>query len=415
MRSFMLIAALAIVGPATDCRAAGSPVQDIRDLAAAVTAMPDVKWQDFRVVSFSGLEHVDAAHVAVRFATETLNTRTRQANFRLINENLWAIDTKALGWPASAWDEMSREWVYYSSLEEHAPKEIALLAEKMGTKFPIMRADLFVKQAWEPEWYVKLLNLPATREELYKQELIDLKTAPLVAVVSEDLSVSKHPRKIAWVETKDGRMAWVSMGYKNCRGENDSTRHPDNFDCDYNEIAIEMPNGLDKYFANDGKTGKRLGGQAFGERDLPTDVVEDHTATGPQVLLGVSCVSCHAAGVKNLGHAARFASLDFTGSKEPMSKLFDKYNVDDIAEKSDDATARWQASLWRLTRRTPDANQKAWRQVFADYEAPVTQATAAREVGTSDEAIAKVADRWPVDRSEWEHLYPVALRISQRR
>lgn len=414
-----------LVVMASTASAATGPVKDLDDLVKYVSSRPETPWKSYRVIGFRGLEDDREAKRAAHFTIETLNRVSRRAPIYQINDNLWAVNTEALGWPATAWDEMSIEWPYYASLKTVAPKHIDYFKKVMGTEFPVMRADVFVKQAWEPEWYVKLLRIPDNREKFYNAERLDLRTAQVVAVVKDDLSVSKHPRKAARVKTADGRVAWVSMGYENCRGVNDSVAHPTNFTCDYNEIMIEMKNGLDMYAAFDGKTGNRLGGSAFGERDLPTTVVEDFTPTGPQVLLGVSCVSCHKSGARPLDHAAKFAELDFMNAKEPYSALFAKYSKDEAARRSHQDSERWTAALKSLVGIDPESNQKAWRSLIASYDRPVTIEVAARELGVSIDvlrrlgggsrgALADLANGAVVSRSDWENAFGAAISLASR-
>ncbi len=268
---------------------ATGPTRDAIALATIVNDDTDTDWSEFRVLSFANLDPVRKPRVKgdVKFIVETLNRRTERAEIRELSDSLWAVNVKQLKWRGRHWEDLAKKWPYHDAVPERARK---YLAAKFETKHPILRADVFAQQAWQPEWYAKLLDLPTTRDKLLDQVGLDAdwpKQIQAMGIVPES-GVQDNPRKVAYLQGRSvaGKQRgipldfFVTMNYEDLRGKNDSLRHPTQVDCNYNEIAIEAPNGLDFYFAN-------AGGGGIAERDRITDELVDRVGNGDSRMGGL--------------------------------------------------------------------------------------------------------------------------------
>jgi hypothetical protein len=392
---------------------ATTPTDDLINVTQIVRREPDRKWSNYRVVSFSNLPQAERQRVKgdVQFFVETLNRVTERAEIIELNDALWAINVAAMKWKAKDWDDMAKKWPYYET-----PRKIKThLRAVFNTESPVVRADAFVREAWEPEWYTKFLNLPTKREKLLAEHGLKAdwpKEIQAIGVIPNS-EVQNNPRKVAYLTGKSqgrARDFFVTMNYEDQRGKNNSLRFPSRVDCNYNEIAVEMPNGLDFYYANAGGGGvaskpaitdelvdrlgngdSRMGGLV---KQIPLRAGVDHVHDG-QIMLGMSCLGCHAGGAQDLtAKLAKLSELRFDDSKLSPERIAELYDNGELAAKAGLASRRWQAALRSINGRSPEDNQRSWQATFASFGATVDLNKAALETGTSQSNLRGAISRW---------------------
>src|SRR5581483_4539957 len=161
---------LSILALLLSCTVAGAveirPQKELRELEEAIKSEPGVSWQDWRFLSFGATELADLAPdrrtTKMVVMTVTKSDKGMDTLMADMRPRLLALNIKELGWTPAMWEEMSREWVYYKGLQ--VPESVM---RSTGSRFPIMRSDVFVQEAWKSKWYTQLLNLPTSRQKLY--------------------------------------------------------------------------------------------------------------------------------------------------------------------------------------------------------------------------------------------------------
>lgn len=444
MHALMLLMASAIAAPTAD--EAPLPVREVISLSQYVHRHPNVDWSKYRALSFSHFQNEQDQRdyrIAAKFAIETMNRITKEAEIYVFGD-LWLVNTQKLNWPAAAWDDMSQEWEYY----QYLPKEpIAYLNQKMGTKFPIMRADVFIKDCWKPAWYEQFLNLPDSRGKLWDQLGLGADWLEYAYLgITENSDVASHGRKFARTSTpadKGDLAVWVVMGYEDERGKNDCSKYPLNMDCHYNEIAFGLKNGLVAYYANRGgvesssmNLNSKIRSASMDKprsasmdmdgsgdwgiiRNLPTRVGIDFHSGG-NIVLGQSCISCHMDGLKSLdGKLASLDTLDFGNGQWSMNKVQRHFRNERLAQLANEDLNSWRQSVKRLTGADAETVSKAWQRVQKEFDQPINLETAARELGISQYKLRTKIEEQPVispelqrlinnetiSRVDWEHAF----------
>lgn len=399
---------------------ATAPTRDLIDLATIVSRDSKTDWSNYRVLSFSHLAGAQRQRLQgdVRFVIETLNRRTRRADIRPLTDELWAVNVAELNWPAGAWNAMARKWPYFAGVPEQAS---GYLRKQFATDHPVMRADAFLHDAWQPEWYTKLLDLPTKREKLLAEYSIDADFAPQIVAIGvvPESGVQTNPRKVAYLRGRSNandRDVFITMNYENRRGKNDSLRHPTQIDCSYNEIALEAPNGFDFYYANAG--GGAVAQQdrvtdelvdRFGNSDsrmaglvkqIPLSAGVDHTHGG-QLLLGMSCVGCHSAGAQDLlDRLAPVSELRFASAKITPARRDELFDNGELVDRARLASRRWQRALRLTNGRTPEENQQSWQASRTAFAGPVDLSRAATELGVTAEVLVATVRQQTGDASD---------------
>lgn len=359
-----LTAALPVRGETT------RSTRELTEVALNMGRQPRVKWSNYRFISFGGLRNPDEQKVAIRGMLATMNT-TANGLDKIITElspMVWGIDTTKVDWPANAWEEMSKEWVYYTSV----PTPIKdYLKAKTGSEFPVMRADVFIADGWNSRWYPQFLKLPKTKAEMLDKLKIDLSKPLGVGVVSEKLTVTHHPGKVARYETPDKKRVWVRMNYVNARGKNNSRENPHNLDCNYNEFTFELPNGLDAFAAYDAETGRL---SKFSDTRVSVD------RHGQAVELGQSCFQCHDKGPKLLDHIDDVSVLNLTSNR----LVYDK---DWVAATAKLDKKSWLTAFKKVTGVEAEVMSKANTKVNHNFTSSLTFKQVANEIGVSEESL----------------------------
>lgn len=255
------------------------------------------------------------------------------ARFRTLSSSMpvYRIDTRFFE-SGAAFGEVERSYTFGFDAASPAAERIV---EMTGSPVPILRGDWFIYHASQPPLYHTLLNFPATRQLLEARLGIDVDAAiranRAVRVGFQSSGVSLHNRTMERHETEFGSY-WISYDFANEIGNKTLARNPLGpraaylgaedrvgeraFAHDGGEIIFNLPNGLQAYLLVD----------ALGNRinQAPFEIVSDPNVPGRIVTNGISCNTCHNAGIIRAADTVRsnFPSI-FNGGGYPTGYLAD--------------------------------------------------------------------------------------------
>jgi serine/threonine-protein kinase len=267
-------------------------------------------------------------HAAVSKLLNSLSSVEEIAVPRPIDEPAQVIlnfDLRAYGWSARDWNDIEKAYVYgVLHTEDQTLSEVeAEIAKLTGTRIPIVRGDWLVDTASRPPLYNRLLKLPATLRELETKLSVHLAKNFDEGILRRGglitSGVSRHNRLVERHRTPFGAY-WRSYDFKTSAGRGNLLLFPlgprftgnafddQAFEQAGGEIIFNLANGLQGYMLADAKD-NRLDAPA------PVAIVSDKSeASGtPEIINGLSCLSCHSSGMKSFrdeirGHPAVFAS-----------------------------------------------------------------------------------------------------------
>lgn len=205
------------------------------------------------------------------------------------------LDIRDLNWSSEIWEQILGVNPY--PFEPDIPMADAC-AEQCGTPEPWVRADWFVFKASRPPLYHQVLRIPDTEKELELLLHVDapanIEQEKIVRAGFNRSGVSRNNRLIERHEIAYGAY-WKSYDFAANTGRQNLFEYPEGpvgdqaFLHDGGELIFTLPNGLQGYMLSDG-SGARLDSG-------PTAIVSDPATHDRTVINGVSCFSCHFAGI----------------------------------------------------------------------------------------------------------------------
>ena len=225
-------------------------------------------------------------------------------------QTIYYIDLRDYGWDKSeAWTELEQEYPYHIAF--NAPEQSGLqekltnLQTEMNCNVPAIHIDWFIANASLPPLYHDILELPETDSELEALLGVDvvdnLLNAPGHSVWRAGFSESKVSSNNRVVErhTSSYGTYWKSYDFAGSVGKQNIFVHPISFVHDGGEVVFNLPNGLQAYYLSDAES-NRL--------DVaPIDIVSNPAASDQRVRNGLSCIGCHAEGMKTFEDTVRQA------------------------------------------------------------------------------------------------------------
>jgi hypothetical protein len=204
-----------------------------------------------------------------------------------------------LGWNAQDWDEVVK---FYPYCERSDRAEHRNLYNRLDTEAPVLRGDWFFSTALLSPLYERLLDLPATRQELEQDLGLDLAAdvrASRVERIGMDLSgVSQNQRIIERHVLRKQDYFWWSYDFaERLNATSDIRRNPlgpaaftgNQFESVFAEAGGEgifsLPNRMQGYFL------VAAAGNFLSE--APTVIVQDPRRKTGAVQNGLSCFTCH--------------------------------------------------------------------------------------------------------------------------
>jgi serine/threonine-protein kinase len=204
------------------------------------------------------------------------------------------------------------------------PQLLATFLQPIGQVRPVafVRADWFVNAAARPPLYEDLLQLPFSfyrnGEEggLETQLSLDVKGdidgARAFRAAFTESGVSRNNRAVERHEPSNAGYLWVSYDYRSNKGSDNLFQDPVHLNPTGGEMIFRLPNGLQGYYVATGK-GTRL-------EFAPTDIVTDKFASDQTVRNGLSCMRCHAHGMRTFQDQVRGVLQQLPGSPSAFDR-----------------------------------------------------------------------------------------------
>lgn len=211
-------------------------------------------------------------------------------------KTILGIDIRDVKWDVQMWQDILGRYEYGIALQTPRAEVCRDLTE---CKLPYVRADWFAHAASRPPLYHQLLKVPEKVGELETLMRIDtalnIRQERVARAGFLRSGVSRNNRLIERHETPYGAY-WVSYDFAGNTGQRNLFDYPlgpdsgrKSFQHDGGEIIFNLPNGLQGYVLID-RGGNRID-------SAPTEIVSDPRQSDRAVLNGISCMSCHYAGI----------------------------------------------------------------------------------------------------------------------
>lgn len=209
---------------------------------------------------------------------------------------IFRLDMRTVHWTQTIWKSIEDANPYF--LPPRSP-EAKSCFERTETEMPFVRVDWFVFAASKPPLYHSVLNLPETDADLENMLRVNVQAninqEMAIRAAFNRSGVSQNNRLIEWHKSPYGSY-WKSYDFASNTGRQNLFEYPlgpshrrDSFQHDGGEIIFTLPNGLQGYLLTD-EQGLRID-------QGPTQIVSDPKQPDRTVTNGVSCMSCHYAGM----------------------------------------------------------------------------------------------------------------------
>jgi serine/threonine-protein kinase len=249
------------------------------------------------------------------------------------SEAILHFDLRAYGWEPDDWVEVEKAYPYgVLHVQDRELLEIEQeIARLAATRLPVLRGDWFVATVSRPPLYDRLLRLPESLKDLEKTLGVDLprnfEQARLKRGGLITSGVSRHNRLVERHPTPFGAY-WRSYDFKQSAGRGNllefplGPRFPGNrfddqaFEQAGGEVIFNLPNGLQGYMLADAKD-RRL------DVPAPVAIVSDRSETSgtPEIVNGLSCMACHASGMRPFRDEVRRFPAVFAEIRDQVERL----------------------------------------------------------------------------------------------
>jgi hypothetical protein len=263
------------------------------------------------------------------------------------DRSILRINIDDLGWDASDWDGLIAVYPYAAQPDT---KLFGVLQAATDTKLAYVRADWLAYTASRPPLYNALLKLPKTYSAFAQQQGVDvigdIKKSVAQRAGFQQSGESPNNRLIERHPSRSGYF-WTSYNFAGNRAKQSVFEFPigpggqGGFDHDGTETAFSLPNGFVGYYIATAK-GDQID-------SAPTNIVRDQGRSDVTITNGISCMGCHADGVRGVADEVRANVLSARNfSKEvrdavdalyPESDRMNQMFADD-AKRFDAAMAR---------------------------------------------------------------------------
>lgn len=208
-----------------------------------------------------------------------------------------------LGWSAEDWDTLAAAYPYGVRPRSRTFDQIR---QTTKSSLPYLRADWFAAAASSPPLYYKLLDLPEDLADLQSELGVDATrnraNGDAMRAGTGTSIVSRHNRIVERHPVGAGNM-WMTFDFDGTNAEQKIKERPlgpggkNGFQHDMSAVIFSLPNGMNAFYLADGE-GKRIDA-------APPDVLHDDTTPRRPVIAGLSCISCHTKGVRDVKDEVR--------------------------------------------------------------------------------------------------------------
>jgi mono/diheme cytochrome c family protein len=304
-------------------------------------------------------------------------------------ETILRIDIREYDWsdPSSTWETILAGYPYGVETSSPAFFRIQSLT---STGMPFIRADWFVAAASMPPLYHEILELPESEAALETCSngatrclRIDtdrnLRESPGLRVVRAGFTESgvSNSNRIVERHRSPYGAYWKSHDFPDNVGEHNIFKHPLDFQRAGGEIIFNLPNGLQAYLLVDA-TGKRID-------QGPTNIVFNKRGSRAEIRNGVSCMTCHASGMRPVTDDVR-ASLPAFPEHERSYALSLYAEADVLRKLVQEDQERFETALRRIG--IPSGVEPI-ADLTDRYSSSVNAKIAASELGMTPEAFLR--------------------------
>jgi len=360
-------------------------------------ALPEPQRRFYRYFSLANLlnggrpdEEIDACRLALAKLLNSLSWHARLTAPTAIDASraVYRIDLRDYRWNARLWDRLVAVYPYRTGSNSGDARVAAHLST---AELPLLRADWFVATAARAPLYYDLLEMPSTDRGLERQLQVDtvasIEQHSAARAGFNGSGVSKNNRLIERHDATYGAY-WKTYDFAENTDRQNLFQHPlgppparDSFVHDGGELIFHLPNGLLGFYLADA-VGRRI------DR-APVAIVSDPQRPDKIVEAGLSCFSCHAAGLVPKADQVRASVLKNAGSfaKEDLAAVKGLYPTEaKMRALIDEDNRRYQEALQKLGGKA-DGPEPVTLTALR-YEAVVDLASAAAEAGMAREAFA---------------------------
>ncbi len=335
-------------------------------------------------------------------------------------QTILRIDLREYDWsdPARTWETILEGYPY--GVEFSGPA-YARLQVMTSTRIPFIRADWFLAAASMPPLYHEILELPTNEADLEtcgrnarrclnidtQRNLQDSAGLRVVRAGITDSGVSNSNRVVERHRSPYGAY-WKSHDFPDNIGEHNIFQHPLDFQRAGGEIIFNLPNGLQAYLLVN-QRGERLD-------QAPTNIVFNKGGSRAEIRNGLSCMSCHADGMRLLTDDVRTTLTSLPDyDYQYAASLYPENNV--LRKLLSEDQARFEAAL-RKTGVQPGVEPIG--ELSERYAKSIDASAAASELGVTKDEFMKLLNQseflrqlglgalssgGTVKRDAWEDVY----------
>lgn len=434
--------------------AMASPPEAVAAALADARRLPAPIAQRTRYLDLTAIpaENLETARKVVSFHVNSLSREAEIIRPREVTPQLLAINIDDYRWIDTTFGELGRsiatgEPYYHVTLQVPGSKDrtraaapwiagygIADLVNITQSQTPVVRADWFIYQTGiqadrNGHGYYDFLELGKAEKDF--QKLIGADTAKarelrkeMAAAVARS-GVTLNNRSMARMPTLTGPY-WFTQDFKTSKDKQNTIRLLD-FSAeppkgDASEQYGTLPNGLFCFWLQNGDGVRQDSAPDFIASDSKS------SSTDRRVHVGLSCIRCHIPGIQPIDdHARRL----FQGNIQLVSPDYDKLKrlrqlyLSDLPRQIVRDQADYAEAVRSCNGLSPQANAKAYADLWEWYEKDVTPAQAARELGCAPERFAEALRGYgptldpvlagflqtpplPMRREHWEEVYHLA-------
>ncbi|MDA7949458.1 MAG: DUF4384 domain-containing protein [Hyphomicrobiaceae bacterium] len=286
--------------------------QVVKAISANLNKQPAGRRKGMRYLTFTNFYNACASEKELRRmrngARLLLNSLSRAPKTTRTSNigkdgSIIAFSLDDLGWSLEDWDTLAAAYPYGVRPKSPAFDQIKA---RTKTSLPYLRADWFAAAASSPPLYYKLLDLPEDLADLQSELGVDavqnVANGNVMRAGTGKSTVARHNR-IAERHAVGSGYLWTTFDFDGTSTEQNARERPlgpggkDGFEHDMNAAIFSLPNGMNAYFLAD-EQGKRINA-------APVSILFDEATPRLPVIVGLSCISCHVKGVRNIADEVR--------------------------------------------------------------------------------------------------------------
>jgi hypothetical protein len=328
---------------------------------------------------------------------------------------IYRIDLNDYDWSKQTWATITEQDPYAVVFES---EEARIIQDLAGTAIFSVKGDWFIEAASQPPLYHDILEIPTDRFALEASLGLDVEANiadertndddDVLRAGFQESKVSDFNRVIErhQLPSAPQRAYWLSYDFGDEDGVKNIFDRPLDFVQDGGEIIFTLPNGLQAYMLVD-DVGNRI------DRG-PIGIVHDkETPEEPEVINGLSCMSCHSEGMRlatdEIAAYVANNTLFDDQAQEQVAKLYAPSDEFSRVQQQDVATFAASMALTGAPLRV--GSHEPVMAAHLAFDGPLDLRRAASEFGVAESELLKNVsklqgltgiDRVSIDRDKFQ-------------